>query len=70
VVGRQPAPQVVVSAKSASRIAGHYWMPVHTQGVIVANTGTGFLSTAMTEAQIAILADCILVGLRGLPAGD
>jgi len=37
------------------------------QGIIVANTGSGFLSTAMTEAQIARLADAILVGLRGLP---
>jgi glutamate-1-semialdehyde 2,1-aminomutase len=36
------------------------------QGIIIANTGTGFLSTVMGEMQIARLAECVLVSLRGL----
>jgi glutamate-1-semialdehyde 2,1-aminomutase len=58
--------EAFLEAKSKTRL-GLFVNGLLDHGIIVANTGTGFLSTVMGEAQIATLAEAVFTTLRGLP---
>jgi glutamate-1-semialdehyde 2,1-aminomutase len=58
--------EAYLEAKSKTRL-GLFVNGLLDHGIIVANTGTGFLSTVMGEAQIAKLAEAVFTTLRGLP---